>query len=466
MRDTSLSCLALLLAVLGADARAAVLKTHDFVSGTLAVDDQIPSLPGEYYAARFEAPSYPVTLKEFRFFLGDNGDGNVDCGSWNLMVWDDPTGAVEPGSIIFDSNTTGYILELWETVALQSVDLSSFLAGPITVNGPFRIGLAPEDKSCLFANPFGGGNGTEGYGWLYSDAESTPGNSFVYKRLCGPKAECDAHPDPDVAWVPLSEAKPSAGDFIMEVVTTGGDPPACSPPGCDDGDPCTTDACVGGQCQHANIPGCGPPDPPPDDAPDAESAPDTALDAEAAPDTAPDPDPAPDSAPAPDSDPAPDSAPDSDPDPAPDPAPDTTTADLGPLPDATADVPTASGLRIDSVTPARGANDVTTAILIEGQGFAPGMSARLGPFALDSVGAQTDASAVAVVPAGLTPGIYTLYVRRGEVEVARPDAFEVQAASASGCAGAPAGSGLPWLALALLSLAAIRRGRGVQRVSS
>lgn len=432
----TLAALGLLL-VAAPPARSAVLKHHDFVSGTLVVADQIETQKPGFYAVRFEAPSYPVTLQEFRFFLGENGTGkfNGDCASWNLVVWNDPLGEAEPGSILYDSKTSGSLLELFEKTALQSVPLSSFGSGPIVANGPFRVGLEPEDRACLFNDPYALG----GYGRVYSDAAVTPGVNFVYRRICQPGPDCDAHPDPDVVWLPLEEAFPPSGDFIMEVVTAGGGPVACSPPDCDDADGCTTDWCVAGACQHVPISGCGLPDPTPDAAPDA--APDV----------------------------APDAATETTPDAAPDVAPDSATgADVGPDLDAvggpddaaTSDDATASlgSLRIDRVSPASGANDVTTAVVLEGAGFVAGMTARVGPYALEAVAVQTPNRAVGVVSAGITARVYTLYVRLGEVEVSLPDAFEVRdAASSSGCAGGTAPDGLLlWLALALLFLVGVR----------
>ncbi|MEZ4269074.1 MAG: hypothetical protein R3F39_22190 [Myxococcota bacterium] len=440
MRSLPAAAVAALLVVASSTAHAAVLKHHDFVSGTLAVADQLDTRTGEYYAVRFEADSYPVTITELRFFLGDNGTGktNGDCSSWNVAVWEDPLGDNEPGSLIFDSADSGQVLELFETVALQSVALSSFNAGPIVANGPFRIALQPEDKQCWTQDLFGS---FAGIGRIYSDAAVTPGVNFVRRRLCQLGADCIAHPELLKVWVPLEEIFPAAGDFIMEVVTPGGGPAACSPPDCDDADACTTDWCVAGKCQHVPISGCGVPDPVPDSAPDA--APDSAV--ESAPDAAPDV--------------AAETSPDLTPEIAPDSAP---TEDIGPVldtSDAAADAtPPTGALRIDRISPGAGDNHVTTAVVLEGAGFVPGMSARIGPHALQTVGVQTPTRAIAVVPAGITPRVYTLYVRLGDVEVSLADAFEVREAASSGCAGGTPPNGLViWLALALLGCALTRR---------
>ena len=80
--------------------------------------------------------------------------------------------------------------------------------------------------------------------------------------------------------------------------------------------------------------------------------------------------------------------------------------------------PTLPGIRIDSVTPARGPVSGGTAVTIQGAGFFEGLGVRIGALPADQVRVVSDSVIEAVTPPG-TPGVadVVLFFRYGEARL-------------------------------------------------
>ena len=87
----------------------------------------------------------------------------------------------------------------------------------------------------------------------------------------------------------------------------------------------------------------------------------------------------------------------------------------------------AVSLEIFEVSPSFGFSDEETAISVAGVGFKPGLAARLGGTLLSAIQVVGEGLFTAVVPAGMEPGMYTLFVSNPDGQSAyRKDAFEVR----------------------------------------
>lgn len=108
----------------------------------------------------------------------------------------------------------------------------------------------------------------------------------------------------------------------------------------------------------------------------------------------------------------------------------TPTATPTTTPTATPRPPNA--LTLSAITPNLGYNDAPTEVTITGTNFRTGVTAAVGTAPLLNVTLVSDAELHAVVPGGMTPGVYTLRVRNlGDAEPARlPDSYTVVAAAA------------------------------------
>ncbi|NUN15497.1 MAG: IPT/TIG domain-containing protein [Myxococcales bacterium] len=370
----------------------------------------------EMYAVRFVAESYPITLKEIQFYMGDDPlKAGTECGIFHLKIWED-TGQIEPGKLLFDTEATENEFEVTAASAYQAFPFNTTTPSPV-INGPFRVGLMAAEKQCVTS--FGNNN----FPVLYVDDSITLGTNFIY-GVVGP-ATLEWLRVEDVAGGPGGKA----GDFVMQAITVGGggqpnptgcksvsdcsdgnpctqdvcdvdgkctNPPTAGP--CDDGDACTiNDNCLGGvckggagvdcddanpcttdfcnsqtqSCENQIVPGCG------DE--DVIGNEDTGQETQ-----------------------------------------DTNTGDA-----------LTEGLRLDQITPTTGSNDQATTVTVLGAGFATGLTARIGPNSLQDVTINSDKAFTATVPSGITPGVYSLIVSVGSAQTTMTDAFEIRAAAKS-----------------------------------
>lgn len=416
------SCARLLILILGYTALcfsnaafAATLKTHDFEQGQGGAKVSFEIEMNEIYAVRFVADSYPISLKEVQFYMGDNPTvaGN-ECGIFHLKIWED-SGDAAPGKLLFDTEATENEFEITAASAYQAFPFNATTPSPV-INGPFRVGLMAAEKQCVTS--FGNNH----FPILYVDDSITLGANFIY-GVVGP-AILEWLRVEDVAGGPGGKS----GDFVMQVVTTGGGGPVptgcksvsdcnddnlctqdvcgvdgkCTNPAtagpCDDGDACTiNDNCQGGLCKAGAGVDCDDSNPCTTDFcnPQTESCEHQAIPGCGEEDVA-------------------------------------ETDDAGPNAQDTGsgNTPTTE-LQLDQVTPTSASNDQETTVTVLGAGFVTGLTARLGPNSLKDVVINSDKAFTAVVPPGITPGIYSLIVSVDNAQATMTDAFEVRAAVAS-----------------------------------
>ncbi len=426
-----------------------VLKHHDAQEGQLGGTKGAALSTGEIYAVRFDAPAYPATIVAVRVLMADGGDGDMaDCGSWYLEVWDDPGNGTDPGELLLDTEQLGegVTFELKEAIGLQQIPLDGKgdAPPPLTVTGPFRVGLRAAAKNCVF-----GPLQSNEYPVLYTDSDITPGVNFLYGAQCA-SPPC-AGGGQWYRWEDVCIGQ--CGDFIMEVVLAGGTSGGCASaadcddgdactldscaggacahaPACDDGDPCTVDSCDAAACHHEPVPNCGQPEPSdagPSDAGGGAAEPDAGSGPAAQPDGA-----------------------------------------GGSPSDAAAP---AGALRLDKVVPNQAPADRAVTLSLLGAGFDANTRFRIGPASLVQVELQSDTAATGVLPAGaLPPGVYSAFAERSGATAELPEAFVVlepaaasdSSTSSGGCAASAPNPlrGVVFLAmLAALCAWVVRRRR-------
>ena len=439
------------------------LKSHDFGEGPTE-NKIIPGGMGinEIVAVRFEADEYPVQLYELQFYMGDGGDGDgSDCSSFFLKIWDDSAGTVEPGDLLVDTEQgEGLSFEISEAQGFQGIGFGSNGVPGFTANGPFRIGLVAAEKYCITKSSSEYNERPA----VYVDSGVTLGVNFLYGNVAGDAPGLHWHRWEEVPGI----TDASSGDFVIQVIASGGSSGEggnteggetqpvddCTKAlDCDDGNECTQDICAGGQCFNEVKEGscnlgalCSSGDfclngeciaGDPIDCDDGDDCTDDGCDEETGF------------------------------------CQNLEIEDCGePIPEeeggddvSEPEIFTPEGdgsLSLDSVQPAYGHNNRETAISLFGAGFEEDMTIRVGPTFLEDVVRKSDTACTATVPAGITPGIYTVYVKVGEEEVALEDGFEVRSAiqEDEGCKTMSSnGAGLGWLLLSMVALFAIVRHR-------
>lgn len=104
---------------------------------------------------------------------------------------------------------------------------------------------------------------------------------------------------------------------------------------------------------------------------------------------------------------------------------------------------TSQGIVVLEVSPAFGYEDEETPISVAGHGFQPGLALRLGGTLLGAIQVVGEGLATAVVPAGMSPGFYTLFASNPDGSSGfLKDAFEVRERPAE-ADQAPADTGPP-----------------------
>lgn len=113
-----------------ANAAEETLSNDGFTSGS-AANFQAGFVTGEIAAARFVPQiTCPCLVNSLTLLFG----GSTDTRQMGLRIWEDSSGADTPGSLLY----TGTVSLTGSSAAFQQIDLS---LSPVTVNGPFRVGL-------------------------------------------------------------------------------------------------------------------------------------------------------------------------------------------------------------------------------------------------------------------------------------------------------------------------------------
>ncbi|MFK8031821.1 MAG: hypothetical protein AB8G18_16410 [Gammaproteobacteria bacterium] len=106
------------------------LKNDDFVSGATATF-QAGFVVNEVAAVRLVPPvACPCTVTSVSLLFG----GSSQTRQMGLQIWDDSSGGASPGILLFDGDVT----LTGSNINFQQIDL---LTSPVTVSGPFRVGL-------------------------------------------------------------------------------------------------------------------------------------------------------------------------------------------------------------------------------------------------------------------------------------------------------------------------------------
>jgi hypothetical protein len=414
----------ILLGVFSSVLAEQTLKSHEFGEGPTS-NKIIPGgmAMNEIVAVRFEAESYPVQLYELQFYMGDGGDGDgSDCSSFFLKIWDDSAGTEEPGDLLVDTEAgEGLSFEISEAQGLQGIAFGDNGVPGFTATSPFRIGLVAAEKYCITKSSFEFNERPA----VYVDTGVTPGVNFLYGNVAGDTPGLHWHRWEELPGITDS----SSGDFVMQVIASGGSSTEGGEPiptedctkavDCNDGNECTQDICAGGECFNEVKDGacnigalcssgdfclngeciagdpinCDDGDACTDDGCSEETGFCESFEIEGC----------------------------GDPVAGEEGEGDTVEPDVS-LP------PVEGSLSLDSVQPAYGHTNRETAISLFGTGFEEGMTIRVGPTFLVDVVRKSDTACTAIVPSGITPGIYTVYVKVKEDEFALEDGFEVRSA--------------------------------------
>lgn len=126
---------------------------------------------------------------------------------------------------------------------------------------------------------------------------------------------------------------------------------------------------------------------------------------------------------------------------------------------------TAAGFAVFEVVPAEVYEGGGDTIVILGEGFVPGLEARIGGLALTGLEVLNDETVSGTVPSALPTGVHDVEVVQDDVALVLPRSFtvwsEALAPSTCGCGAAPLPPAGPLLVAGFATLIALfRRNRG------